>query len=857
MNSTMKKICVHETGNSARTGEIVRVAVPCTRGAFTVDQSLSVCGPEGQAQSCQSRVLKQWPDGSIKWLLIDFAASVAAGGTAEYFLVSADNIPTRVSPVNVQQEEGSWQVDTGKAAFVIDTHVFRPFTAVRVAGKEILRPTTTACLLSLDGKTDMEAVVDSITLEDSGPLRAVVRLTGHFDNLAEKAHFSGRLHFLSGSSAVNIEFTIHNPCAALHPGGLWDLGDPGSLLFKSFTFSFSSNDSGDEIQCLPASGMPPITVPGSAQFSLYQESSGGMNWRSPVHRNRDGIVPMEHIGYGVEVDGQNISAGMRATPVVWCGKGEEGIAVSVPLFWQEFPSEITVDNGNLRVIPFPARFPDHHELQGGEQKTSAFWVDFAAERGGLSWTLNPLVAYAAPEVYRESGVFLDLPGEVDLVDRFTTSKDLFSKRQTADEYGWRNFGEVYADHEAVYHKGPETFVSHYNNQYDGIAGLYRKFFATGDIKWKELAEDLSQHVTDIDLYHTDNDREEYNHGLFWHTDHYVDAGLSSHRSFSKQHLDVKPPHLCGGGPGAEHCYTTGLILHYFQTGNPDFKTAVIALADSELLALAGPQTLLAALKRGMGALNHWRFSKGQGKLFPRYPFTRGTGNALTACLDAFEIGGGHRYLDTAELMIRGTVHPADDIAARNLLDAEVAWSYTVFLSAVAKYLDKKCELGESDSGAHYARACLLAYAEWMGTNEYPYLDKPEILEYPNETWAAQDLRKSVIFYHAARYAETAEQRQRFLDKARYFYEYVGKELPRHASSSLTRPVVLMLQNGWVGSRLRGDSLGELLGPHMPVTGKPTPYLTIGEVIGRTISDGLKVLRSTSIKRELAWLRARI
>jgi hypothetical protein len=856
MSGTMKKILIQETGNSARSGEIVRVSIPCARGDFKADQLLSVCNQDRQVQLCQSRVLKQWPDGSIKWLLIDFAASVSAGGTAEFFLTSADNVPTRVSPVNLKQGDGSWQVDTGNATFVIDTHVFRPFTAVRVAGKEILRPTTTACLLSLDGKTDMEAVVDSITLEESGPLRAVARLTGHFNNLAEKAHFSCRLHFLSGSSAVNIEFTIHNPCAALHPGGLWDLGDLGSLLFKSLTFSFSSIDLGDKIQSLPASGTSPITVPGNAQFSLYQESSGGENWRSPTHRNRDGIVPTERNGYGVEVDGQKISAGMRATPVVWCGSGAEGIAVTVPFFWQEFPSEITVDNGNLRVIPFPARFPDQHELQGGEQKTSAFWVDFAAERGGLSWTLKPLVAYAAPEVYRESGVLYDLPGAIDLVDRFTTSKDLFGKRETADEYGWRNFGEIYADHEAVYHDKPEIFVSHYNNQYDGIAGLYRKFFATGDIEWRTLAEDLSRHVTDIDLYHTDNDREEYNHGLFWHTDHYVDAGLSSHRSFSKQHLVVKPPHLCGGGPGAEHCYTTGLMLHYFQTGNPDFKTAVLALAESELLALAGPQTLLAALKRGMGALNRWRFSRGQGKLFPRYPFTRGTGNALTACLDAFEIGGGHSYLDTAEQMIRGTVHPADNIAARNLLDAEVAWSYTVFLSALAKYLDKKRELVESDPGSKYARACLLVYAEWMVTNEYPYLDKPEILEYPNETWAAQDLRKSVIFYHAARYAETAEQRQRFRERARYFYEYAEKELSRHASSSLTRPVVLMLQNGWVGSRLN-DDLQELSGPLAPLSCSPTPYLTIGEVIRRVAADLFQVLGQTSFKRELSWLRARL
>ena len=37
---------------------------------------------------------------------------------------------------------------------------------------------------------------------------------------------------------------------------------------------------------------------------------------------------------------------------------------------------------------------------------------------------------------------------------------------------------------------------------------------------------LARHVVDIDIYHTTNDKSAYNHGLFWHTEHYVDAGCS-------------------------------------------------------------------------------------------------------------------------------------------------------------------------------------------------------------------------------------------------------------------------------------------------------------------------------------------
>ena len=46
----------------------------------------------------------------------------------------------------------------------------------------------------------------------------------------------------------------------------------------------------------------------------------------------------------------------------------------------------------------------------------------------------------------------------------------FSRREIIDEYGWRHYGEVYADHENAYYSGVKPLVSHYNNQYDLVAG---------------------------------------------------------------------------------------------------------------------------------------------------------------------------------------------------------------------------------------------------------------------------------------------------------------------------------------------------------------------------------------------------
>lgn len=856
-----KVIHLTETAGLRRDNEYVRVSVPCARGEIGPQAPVAIVAPDGDQMPCQSRALKEWPDGSVKWLLVDFAASLSPGASAAYRLVAAEGreeIPTAVTVVPGPEQ---WQVETGAGSFSLDAKLFRPFTSVRVGGKEILGSGKSDCdFVQADGST-LPALVEKVALEDKGPLHAVVRVTGRFGAVSTTGpRFAGRLHFFAGSLAVKIEFTLHNPRAARHPKGLWDLGDEGSLLFKGLGFSFSLDPSASkEIVCLPEPGAGPIECTAGEGFSIYQESSGGENWQSPNHRNREGRVPLIRRGYVVEAAGRESAAGLRATPQVWCGSEKQGLAAAIPWFWQEFPKQLAVQDGRLQVELFPARFPDLHELQGGEQKTHEFFVDFSGCPDRLAGALAPLQVWVNPAAYRESGIFGDLPGADDLVGRFTTAEAMLAKREIIDEYGWRNFGEVYADHEAALHQGEEPLVSHYNNQYDLIAGAYKKAFGTGDLGWQRLAADLARHVRDIDLYHTDLDREEYNHGLFWHTDHYCAAGLATHRSYSREQKATYELHAGGGGPGAEHCYTTGLMLHYFQTGHPDFKQAVIDLAEWELRALTGPQTVLAALKRGVGYLNHWRAARSEKPLFPRYPLTRGTGNAITACLDAFEVGGGSRFLERADHLVRQTIHPDDDIERRNLLNAEIGWSYTVFLAAVGKFLDKKVELEEFDAGFGHARASLLAYAGWMVENEYPYLDKPEILEYPNETWAAQELRKSVIILLAARYAVSEEQGECFLEKAEFFFGYAEKELPRHESSRFSRPVALMLQNGWVGGRLKQGNLqgGKIEMGRKISVGRPTPHLNAVAVAARMGGDLAAALKHTNIKREYSWLMARL
>jgi hypothetical protein len=359
----------------------------------------------------------------------------------------------------------------------------------------------------------------------------------------------------------------------------------------------------------------------------------------------------------------------------------------------------------------------------------------------------------------------------------------FAKREIVDEYGWRNFGDLYADHEAVRQQNGPPLISHYNNQYDAVAAFAIHHMRTGDTRWRELSHDLAVHVADIDRYHTTADKSAYNGGLFWHTFHYVDAGRSTHRSYPRS------PGVWGGGPSAEHDYSTGLMLQYFMTGDARFREAVLGLADWVLAMDDGTLTIFRWLSRSSTG---WATATA----VPTYHGPgRGAAYSITTLLNAWVLTGDQRFMAAAERFIRRCIHPLEDIEARNLRDTELRWSYTVFLQALGIYLGIKAERHELDATFAYARESLLRYARWMKENERPFLERADQLEFANETWVAQELRKVEAFMFAAINADPQE-REVFLERAEFFFRYAIDTLKAMPTHVYTRPMVLLLGNGY-------------------------------------------------------------
>jgi hypothetical protein len=232
-----------------------------------------------------------------------------------------------------------------------------------------------------------------------------------------------------------------------------------------------------------------------------------------------------------------------------------------------------------------------------------------------------------------------------------------------------------------------------------------------------------------------------------------------------------------------------LALHYYLTGWLPSKETAIGLGQWVIDMDDGARTPFRWLARGATGL-----ASASGDASYHGP-GRGPGNSINALIVAFELSGERRFLDKAEDLIRRCVSPDEDLEALTLLHAERRWYYTVFLDALGRYLWLKQQIGELDGVYEYARRTLLHYASWMCGHEFPYLDKPEILDFPTETWSAQDIRKSDVLAWAA-LCGGPEERPQFLAASERFFEDVMTRLPSLPTWQFTRPVVLLLWRGY-------------------------------------------------------------
>lgn len=783
------------------------VGVPLEKGQYFALQQLNCTRSDEKNVNATITPTGFWPDNSIKWLQIQgettrenlenavFSISEASVCAA----VSNRNSPlvsTSDQKITIGCADISLCVDKEKlftGTLSVANHVYQfGMNGLFKAPFENLRPELSDWHFnpSYDNTVGGNAFFLELTLHYTlhNPSTSLLPLV-----------LTIKLNCYSHFGHCELQSTLCNPNPADHDAGTWDLGEGKSALIEDFTWFIKAEHTTAKLVADKHTTDSLQTI--VSDSLLWQRSSTGQHWNSPNHLDRDRKIGIANPLSVVDINGSRGELPVRLSPSACLQQDMSTLHVEPQKFWQNFPTALTAAPGEICWHLFKAETEHPVELQPGEQKTHYWALTF--NQGDIRYQkaaarLNPdWVAQCAVIPWFSSSLLSDPLQKIIHLGQ-SGGQNFFAKRERIDEFGWRHFGDLYADHETAEYDGNELFPSHYNNQYDPLYGFLKQWLLTGDSRWKELADDLARHIVDIDIYHCDHDKPEYNNGLFWHTDHYLPAETATHRTYSKHHKsDAYQDHAGGGGPGGQHCYTSGLQLYYFLTGCVEAKKAVLGLSDWITQVYESDGSLFGLL---LQFKNRHRKDLKQVST-GRYPLDRGTANYMVALLDSYELTGNTILLEKVAFIIRHTVSPQDDIEhERNLKNVEECWFYTVFFQAVCRYLTVQQTVLLNGDFA-YAKSSLIHYAKWMVEHEYPYLEKADILEYPNQTWSAQDLRKVHVLSVAATFAEP-EWADRFTQKGHELKQYIVSALSQSNEREYTRILALVMQNYGVDTVLQ-------------------------------------------------------
>lgn len=191
--------------------------VPWPQGAVDKDQAFALSTDDGKSVPVQTWTIATWPDGSAKWTACAIAPNA---GLSERLILAPGEAKAPEKAVTVAEGDDAVTVDTGviqcriprTGANLIES-IVRDGRTNLVNGR-LVAMTCDQNSLEDSGELDQnvfKSKVESVTVEQAGPMRAVVKIDGKhaaLDGSREWLPFSVRLYFYAGGSSVRIMHTF-------------------------------------------------------------------------------------------------------------------------------------------------------------------------------------------------------------------------------------------------------------------------------------------------------------------------------------------------------------------------------------------------------------------------------------------------------------------------------------------------------------------------------------------------------------------------------------------------------------------------------------------------------------------------
>jgi hypothetical protein len=342
----------------------VSFGVPWQQGAIKRESTFSL-NADGKHLPVQTWPLGYWPDGSLKWS--GFATVVPAGMTGPVTLSQGSSEASGV--LKVTNDGKTTVVDTGALKCSIPVAGgANLFDSLMIDGRAVGGAAQLVCILQNGPQTDHEdsparekflSRVKKVTVEQSGPVRAVVKFEGMHKGVKsgrEWLPFTVRLYFYSGQTAVRIVHTIVFD-GDQEKDFVRGLGVQVAVPLRdeprNRTVRFAGADGGVWSEPLQPGGGN-VTQETGQPFTGRGDFAQNAIWDDfkLMQPNPDGFTIVKRTN--PKSTWLSSGAGKRAAGLAFVGDLTGGLAISVKNFWQSYPAALEVRHASSPVADLTA-----------------------------------------------------------------------------------------------------------------------------------------------------------------------------------------------------------------------------------------------------------------------------------------------------------------------------------------------------------------------------------------------------------------------------------------------------------------------------------------------------------------------
>jgi hypothetical protein len=338
---------------------------PWPRGKQKESKNFALRGADQKLHALHSWPLAYWPDGSLKWTAHALAPAAQPG--AGPFEVVAQAVKPAAT-LSVKEIDSGIEIDTGAFTCRFARNGANVISTITRDGREALRDGKLVLLRQDQAagadeaqprQQKYESAIEKVTLEQRGPVRAVVKVEGkHANGIRAWLPFTLRFYFYAGSDALRVLHTIvfdgdeqrdfirgiglrftAPQNAPLHDRHVRFAGEADGLFGEAVRgLTGLRRDPGKPARDAQVAGqaVPAITpvvqnllqyIPAFGDWTLSQPNADGFTIRK---RTADGHAWLDS------------AHGRRASGLGYLGSPAGGIAFGIRNFWQSHPAQLDI-----------------------------------------------------------------------------------------------------------------------------------------------------------------------------------------------------------------------------------------------------------------------------------------------------------------------------------------------------------------------------------------------------------------------------------------------------------------------------------------------------------------------------------